>query len=190
MVCIGFDDQDMGVPFAVDFPFPTDEMSRFIDDFAILSHRNPHLTMNDLRQLKPPLLISPAPHRFKTYLFILDCSRRSNCFVHLLDDVLHLLRPYFRGQHQLRGTIDLQHQFPLILLQRRNEIIQRLLTHRCFRNAYACQPTSNSSKMWLGGKTLLVVVVFDKFAGEIGDEVAVSVEPRLIKRLGIPNCLF
>ena len=61
MVCIGFDDQDMGVPFAVDFPFPTDEMSRFIDDFAILSHRNPHLTVNDLRQLKPPQLTSPAP---------------------------------------------------------------------------------------------------------------------------------
>ena len=37
---------------------------------------------------------------------------------------------------------------------------------------------------------MLFVVVFDKLAGEIGDEVGLSVEPRLIKRLGIPNCLF
>ena len=75
MVCISFDDQDMGVPLTVDFPLPTDEMSRFIDDFAILSHRNPHLTINDFGQLKPRQLTALVPHGLKTYLFILDSSR-------------------------------------------------------------------------------------------------------------------
>jgi len=42
----------------------------------------------------------------------------------------------------------------------------------------------------MGEETLLVVVVLDEFAGEIGDKVGVSMEPRLIKLLGIANCLF
>jgi hypothetical protein len=37
---------------------------------------------------------------------------------------------------------------------------------------------------------LFSVVVFDEFAGEVGDQVRVAVEPCVVELLGISDCLF
>lgn len=57
MVCISFEDQDVGVSLCIDFPLSIDELHRFIDDLAELSHRNPHLTVNYFGQLAPINLV-------------------------------------------------------------------------------------------------------------------------------------
>jgi len=128
--------------------------------------------------------------RKRRHLFILSRARGRQRIVHIPDDVLHPLWPYFGRHHQPCRPIFLQHQFPLLLLQRRNEIVQRLFTHRALCNTYSASVFGASVGNRGRQETLFFVVVFDEFASEIGDELRMAVEPRLVELPGIADCLF